>query len=379
MNEITRAEDSRLLKHLSTLCREKVYGIGAQAFVSRGGEPLIDAAIGWSLEPDLMQRSTLHNAWCAIKPLGALAMGIMADRGEIDLDCPMGEQFSNGHPYQIANFSPRDILKHNAGMGDPRLHIAWLWPEKVLKDLLYESISVHKSEKAQYSEYAGWAILDAYIVDRQNLSSREFVKNEIIIPLGLEQEMFTSMTRQELEENHQNIGPTYFGLPQNMIPGLGDRAEERALSEERMGSFGFGTMRAFGRIYMGLLKILKGKNITGFPSHSALKDLLSNNRGLVQDAIIDAKADFAGGFMVDLSSFGFAGLSAKAFGHLAMSGNIFMFADPERDITACVHLNGVGRGSQEIRKLVGAVTAYILEDCDSLELPILVENLELNI
>ena len=167
-----------------------------------------------------------------------------------------------------------------------------------------------------------------------------------------------------------SIGPVYLGLPTSKAPCLEDKTEGIACSQYRLGAFALTSTYGMGRLYENILKVLNGNHIAGLPSPKILKNLLENNRGISRDKIIGSEIDFAGGFMLELESLGFPSLSKKAFGQSALSGAICMFADPEKDLSAAIHLNGTGRGPSDFRYLSETLIYAVLDDYENLNQPI---------
>lgn len=313
-----------------------------------------------------MKRSTLNHVFCAAKPIWALAIGILADQKQIDLDRSIGEQFSRTHQFRIAKFSPRDILYHNAGLENPRMHLVSLLPDETIEPRVYEEVKKGEPNQAVYSEYTGWAVLDAFIEDQSQKSAKEFIKAELLEPLALEGDIYTHMNKEELEDNYKNIGAFYCLLPVSKAPSL-LISDSFICNKNTSLSTALVTMSGIGRLYRNILSVLNGESVKGLPSTLTLQDLVSKNRGLKADKVLKHPTDFVAGFMTKLNLFGFRGLSDRAFGSSALAGSIFMFADPELDLSAAVYLNGMGQSTEDVGYLIGTLTKSILDDYENLD------------
>lgn len=98
----------------------------ARLYVQRGDETLVDASVGCSAE-------TLFLLFSAGKPLTALAVHHLAERGLIDLDepvCTYWPEYAGGGKYDV---SVRHVLQHRSGaptstgsiLGDARIMTDW--------------------------------------------------------------------------------------------------------------------------------------------------------------------------------------------------------------------------------------------------------------
>src|SRR6266536_2162242 len=94
--------------------------LGAQVYVSIDGETLLDDAIGLARHAVPMQRDSLTAWFCAGKPLTAVAIARLVDKGDVTVTMRVGEVvdgFACGGKEAI---TLQHLLTHTAGFGsDP--------------------------------------------------------------------------------------------------------------------------------------------------------------------------------------------------------------------------------------------------------------------
>lgn len=379
MNEID-FKKSRLVEALARFSLSGIYCLGAQAFVSRGDEVLIDVGIGYGLNPALMKSGDIHEIYCNLKPICTQGIGLLVDKGLVDLNIPAGEHFNSEHPFRRISVSVGDILCHNAGLGGLKSYVAVLSNEQELEAQLIQAAEQAHISPA-FSEYSGWSILGSLIEEKTGMKSRDFMKKECFEPLGIADEIILSgMEMEELEKIQERIGPQYQELPLKQRPALTSRAWWPTACFSRFGFGGYASMHAVGTMLQSLLKVLKGNQVAGLPSTETFKKLMDCHRGAQKETTSDFQMDFAGGFMVELDLVGFTDrLSKSSFGHSALAGTISMFVDPEKDLCASIYMNGFGSGPEDIKNIVGVVTNAIVDDYENLDTPVVADSISLSV
>src|SRR6201986_1798386 len=93
---------------------------GGSVAVFVDGEPVVDVwggfadaerTVGW-------QRDTITNTWSVTKTMTALCALILADRGQLDLDAPVGRYWPEFAQAGQGNVLVRHLLGHAAGLPD---------------------------------------------------------------------------------------------------------------------------------------------------------------------------------------------------------------------------------------------------------------------
>ncbi|CAN5594358.1 hypothetical protein BH20ACT2_BH20ACT2_03080 [soil metagenome] len=245
-------------------------GIGGQLYVDVGGKVLVDVAVGSRAPPRAMVRETVHNVWCATKPVGAMAAGLLVDDGLIDPSSPLGSQVSTDSDLAGIKANLLELCNHRAGLAHPRAVEAQLAAEADRAAAVLTAVHRAPQEPA-YSEYAGWAVLGRLLEEFDGIRGSEVVAKRTIEPLGLSDEMWFDLTFDELAARQDRIGCYVAGLPLTARPLLHDRTPEIACSE-RVAMGGFASMRALARFHRAVLDVLGGTPRAGLPQPSTGAD-----------------------------------------------------------------------------------------------------------
>ncbi len=92
--------------------------LGASVCITREGETVVDLWGGWmdAARTQPWQRDTLVNVYSCTKTVTALAVLLLADRGEIDLDAPVARYWPEFAANGKAEVRVRHVLAHSAGL-----------------------------------------------------------------------------------------------------------------------------------------------------------------------------------------------------------------------------------------------------------------------
>ncbi|MFG2478334.1 serine hydrolase domain-containing protein [Streptomyces fagopyri] len=103
---------------LSALLDEGDAGASVAVFVD--GEPVVDVWGGFADADRTIpwQRDTITNVWSVTKTMTALCALILADRGELDLDAPVGRYWPEFASAGKEKVLVRHVLAHTAGLPD---------------------------------------------------------------------------------------------------------------------------------------------------------------------------------------------------------------------------------------------------------------------
>ncbi len=150
----------RSIEVIKTGIRERLH-LGAQLYVSRAGEVLIDSAFGEAREGVPMTPETITLWFSAGKPLTAVAIAQLVERGLIQWNTRVGEiipEFASGGK---ENITLAHLLTHTAGLHalDP-IDSALSWEEKLERINEFAlPLDWVPGERAAYSSTAGWYVL----------------------------------------------------------------------------------------------------------------------------------------------------------------------------------------------------------------------------
>src|SRR5688572_6836200 len=94
--------------------RERLH-LGAQLYISRAGQVLIDEAFGEAREGVPMQRESITLWFSAGKPLTAAAIGRLVERGSLTWDTPVAQVIPEFAQHGKETVTLRHLLTHTAG------------------------------------------------------------------------------------------------------------------------------------------------------------------------------------------------------------------------------------------------------------------------
>lgn len=159
---------------------------GAQLYVSRHGEPLVDAAVGES-EPGRPLRTDDVMLWySAGKPLTTVAVLQLVERGRLTLDDPIARHVP-GWGAGKESCTVRHVLVHTGGFP---MRGAELFDADVTYAEAVARIAAHPAEwepgtAAGYHPSSGWKILGAVVEAVDGRPIDRYVREEVCDPLGL--------------------------------------------------------------------------------------------------------------------------------------------------------------------------------------------------
>jgi len=176
---------------VETLERQRAEGLhdGAQAYVSRFGEPLLDVAIGESAPGRALERDDVMMWYSSGKPVTTTAVLHLWERGQLGLDDPVAEYVA-GWGAGKERVTLRHVLIHTggftmAGRGE-------LFDTDVSYAEAVARIAAHPAEwepgtKAGYHPTSGWKILGAVVEAVDGRPIDRYVADEVLGPAGMKE------------------------------------------------------------------------------------------------------------------------------------------------------------------------------------------------
>ena len=176
---------------VDTLERQRAEGLhdGAQAYVSRFGEPLLDVAVGESIPGRALERDDVMLWYSSGKPVTTTAVLHLWERGRLGLDDPVA-QYVDRWGAGKERVTLRHVLTHTGGFtmtGQGELFDTDVpYAEAVAR------IAAHPAEwepgtKAGYHPTSGWKILGAVVEVIDGRPIDRYVADEILGPAGMKQ------------------------------------------------------------------------------------------------------------------------------------------------------------------------------------------------
>lgn len=325
------------------IAEEGIFATGVQASVL-GPSGHVDVAVG-ELAPGVpVHSSTLFNGHCASKPLTALALGLLVDNGSVDPDAPVGQIVKAGSPFATLKADTWSVLTHSAGLGAPLLAEIYLSPVAERADLVRTGV---EQAEGGYSEYASQALIVEMIESVTGERAEEFIRGELLGPLGLAGQMVFGFSSAELKARQDSVGFYTVGLPTHPRRLLHDRSPHVACGE-RVALGAYLTAQGLATFYASAGRVLGGERVDGLPSTAVLQEFLAHRRQKCTEPLLRRSCAFAAGFMVDLVDHGYGdALGPDAFGHSGWLGASFGFFDPTTGVAGAVVSNGLSRHQED--------------------------------
>jgi CubicO group peptidase (beta-lactamase class C family) len=176
---------------IETLERQRTEGLhdGAQVYVSRYGEPLLDLAIGESAPGRALERDDVMLWYSSGKPVTTAAVLQLWERGQLGLDDLVAD-YIDGWGAGKERVTIRHVLIHTggftmAGRGE-------LFDQDVSYAEAVARIAAHPAEwepgaKAGYHPSSGWKILGAIVEAVDGRPIDRYAADEVLTPAGIKQ------------------------------------------------------------------------------------------------------------------------------------------------------------------------------------------------
>jgi CubicO group peptidase (beta-lactamase class C family) len=223
---------------------------GMQIYVSHHGVAQAEAAVGWASGSSPMTSRTLLPWFCCIKPLYAIAFALLWERGLLDLHEPIHEavpEFAGGGKDRLTFWH---LLTHTSGLRpDPFYQALWKPKAQVLASICGATLpdEAVPGANAYYGQFWAWAILSEAIERRAGMSHEDFVRCEILEPLGIA-DCRPRVNDAVWEQDEHRIG-LIFDTESDQSPRVFSAMEERwQFGAYGPGAVGIGSAGALGRI-----------------------------------------------------------------------------------------------------------------------------------
>jgi CubicO group peptidase (beta-lactamase class C family) len=333
--------------------------IGAQVFISQAGETLADFASGAARVEVPMTPSTIMPWRSASKPVAAVALAQLFERGELDFDDPVVRFVPEFGTHGKQGVTLRHILTHTAGFRT--LDLPWAemaWDEILARicDLPLEPGWV-PGEKAGYHVATSWFLLGEVVRRVDGRFYAQYVRDEIFEPLGMH-DSWIGMPPERFQAYGDRIGFLYNTERGALAPhAIADAAHYIACLP---GSSGCGPIRELGRFYEMLLAGGAGPAGVRILLPSTVALLTARHRVGMFDETFRHTLDWGLGFIIDSNRYGWQTVpygfgrhaSPRAFGHGGAQSSVG-FADPEFGLVVALVANGTpgeARHSKRIRQ-----------------------------
>lgn len=320
--------------------------IGAQLYVSMNGRVIADSALGQSRPGVPMTPDTLMLWMSATKPIAAVAIAQLWERGLLALDDPIAKHIPEFARQDKGAITLRHILTHTAG-------IRWIetgWPtasqERIVErvcDMRIERDWI-PGKKAGYSALTSWFLLGELV---RRLGGRDFAtyaRQEIFEPLGMN-DSWIAMSPKRYAEYGDRLGVMH-RTDGGVVADYG-LDTEAACTNARPASSGHGPVRELGRFYEALLNggTLDGRRIL---TPQTVEALVARHRAGMYDHTFRHIMDWGLGFLLNSNRYGADTVpygygpraSERTYGHNGHQSSS-AFADPEHGLVVAIVCNGM--------------------------------------
>ncbi len=339
--------------------------LGAQLYVSLGGVPLFDGAIGNASPGKPLIPSDLMIWLSATKPVAAVAVGQLWERGALDLDDPVAHHLPEFAANGKERITIRHLLTHTAGI---RL-LETGWPEQPFERIVAKICAMKQEprwvagQKAGYHHASSWFVLGALIEEISGRPFSRYVRDEIFLPLGMV-DSWIGMTPESYAAARDGGRFAPCWNTERAEPGAtppSHRFEEEAkVVSCSPGGNGWGPARELGRFYEMLLG---GGRRIGDPAGARILSpqtasaLTARHRVGMFDHTFRHEMDWGLGFILDGKRHGLETVpygygrrcSYRTFGHSGYR-SATAFADPEHALAVALIPNGTPSAAAHERR-----------------------------
>ncbi len=347
---------------------ERGLHLGAQLYVSLGGRAVADAAVGENRPGEPLRRDTLSLWLSASKPVVAVAVARLWERGLLELDDPVVRHLPEFAANGKERITLRHLLTHTSGIR--MLDVGWprdSWEEIVAR------IAAAKPEprwepgrKAGYHTSSSWFVLGEVVRRLTGVEFERAVREEVFEPLGMES-CWIGMPPERWREAREagRLGAMWnTGVEPPRQHGWDAEAQ---CVRPNPGGNGRGPVRELARLY----EMLLGRGIHGGVRHLApqtVEALTARHRVGLLDHTFRHQMDWGLGVILDSKHYGVETVpygygrhaSPRAFGHSGMLSST-AFADPEHGLAVAVVWNGTPAEAHHERRVAATLDA-VYED-----------------
>ena len=168
--------------------RQRLEGLhpGAQLYVSRWGEVVCDVAIGEASPGTPLTPGHLLLWYSSSKPLTAVAVAQLLERGDLHLDDPV-ERFVAGWGNGKEGCTVRHVLTHMGGFSraDVRLFDSDVGWDETLAAIAASRAEYRPGTKAGYHPSSGWRVLGEVVRAVDGRPIDQYLREEVMAPAGM--------------------------------------------------------------------------------------------------------------------------------------------------------------------------------------------------
>jgi CubicO group peptidase (beta-lactamase class C family) len=340
---------------------------GAQCYVSRNGDVLLDATVGESRTGRRLEVDDLMLLYSAGKPVTVVAILQLWEQGKLGLDDRVGE-YVDGWGAGKERCTIRHVLTHTGGFpnADTKLFDADVPYAEVVARIAESPAGWEPGTDAAYHPSSGWKILGAIVERVDGRPIDRYLREEVFAPLGIEN-MRLGIPQEEQSTLGDRIAPVYWRghvLPVvdedgslQMVPYKVDQFhnEPHFVAKVEPGGGMRGPARELGRFYESLLGM--GPSVL---EPRTVEVMGAVHRYGIKDRLFRQNIPWGLGVQVAFTG----GTGRRAFGHGGMASSRAL-ADPEFGLVMVVVSNGLTgfvEAEQRLFEVTDAVYSALGED-----------------
>lgn len=336
--------------------------VGAQVCVLRRGEVLINEAFGEARLGVPMSPDSIMLWFSAGKPITAVAIGQLVERGDLAWETPVGRVIPEFAQHGKEAVTIRHLLTHTAGLlPADGIDATLTWSEQIERicELPLEADWV-PGQRAGYHVWATWTLLGEIVKRVSGFPIDEFARQNIFLPLGI-RDSWLALDEQLIQRYDARLALVY-DTSDGVTKPRDDWNGVDGLTRCRPGGNARGPVQELARFYEALRR--GGENIL---SRETVAFATSRQRAGMFDETFQFKMDWGLGFILNSNRDGFQMpygygryASRDTFGH---SGNqaSCAFCDPRHELVVAWACNGLP-GERKHQQRQRAINNAIYED-----------------
>lgn len=325
--------------------------LGAQVFVSRDGETLLDDGIGEAHPGTAMTRDSINLWWSSVKPVTAVAIAKLKERGKLMYDDPVAK-YIREFAHNEKNFiTIRQLLTHTAGVRawpiGLELNAPW---DQIIAKLAAMRIEPRwtPGEKAGYHARTAWFVLAEIVRRIDGRTYDHFVREEIFLPLGMNDSWLSippDAYQRYLADDRLSV------MCELEKPGVPcELPSEQDVALLHPGGSGRGPIRELGRFY----DMMRNRGAIGDArvlNPGTAAELIRPHRVGMRDETFKYPMDWGLGFILNTQRdpqmpYGYGRFASKnTFGHSGSKSSC-AFCDPEHALVVAWVCNGMPEESK---------------------------------
>ena len=342
--------------------------LGGQLYVSIDGSTLADLAFGEARPGEPLERDDLMLWLSSGKPVTAVAIARLWERGALRLDDPVALHIPEFGVRGKEAVTVRHLLTHTGGIRTLSLG----WPASSWQQILRQICDMkleprwRPGRKAGYHLTSSWFVLGEIIQRLTDQSFSDHVRQHVFDPLAMS-DCWIGMPAAMYGELSERVAPIYDTAGGTVHPH--DWTDEIHLTRSSPGSNGVGPISQLARLYEMLLG---GGELDGVRllTPQTVEAVTARQRVGLFDHTFRQPLDWGLGFVLDSRHYGEdppayghgAHASSRTFGHSGYRSSA-AFADPEAGLVVALAVNGTPRARAHRERFHRLMTA-IYTDLD---------------